>query len=176
LAAIAVGSCVLFSLSGWKIDNIGGGAYSHGEQTRFVVLQNEVLVVERLQPIDTCRSRAISIQEVTSLAHKIFDLDRHKVSTIAFTHQTTSQIKVTSIISSPRFILNFLLRTERRNIRFDGIYSLYTPAASPNGSLSHPYRTDGNSRRFWGPRLRRARIGSGPVVRLIFISYETMTV
>ena len=48
--------------------------YSHRQQTRFGVLENKVLIIERFQSIDTSRPRAITIEEVTSLAHEILNL------------------------------------------------------------------------------------------------------
>jgi len=46
----------------------------HGQQARLRVLDGEVLVRERLGAVDARRARAVAVQEVTALAHEVFDL------------------------------------------------------------------------------------------------------
>ena len=73
LGAVAVWSCVLFASSVLYAHSCIP-AYGHGQETGLVVLEDEILIVERLQAIDTCRSGAISIQEIAALTHEVFDL------------------------------------------------------------------------------------------------------
>ena len=40
------------------------------------MLEFEILVIEGLRAIDTSRACAVSVQEVSSLAHEIFDLQK----------------------------------------------------------------------------------------------------
>lgn len=48
--------------------------YGHGQQSRLVVLQSEVLVCEFVCAVDGPRAGAVTINEVTALEHELFDL------------------------------------------------------------------------------------------------------
>jgi hypothetical protein len=57
------------------------------------MFQNKVLIIERLQPIDTGRARSVAIQEVASLAHEILDLSIHNsISITSYTNPIPSYI------------------------------------------------------------------------------------
>lgn len=54
-------------------------AYSHTEQTRPIMLKLEIFIGEFGSAVDGTTSRAITVDEVTTLDHEIFNLEmRHK--------------------------------------------------------------------------------------------------
>jgi hypothetical protein len=71
---------------------MGRRTCSHRQQTGFVVLENKVLIIERLQSIDTSRSRAITIEEVTSLAHEILNLSPTNISISSHQNRKSNNI------------------------------------------------------------------------------------
>lgn len=46
----------------------------HGQESRLIVLQREVFVGEALGAVDAGRARAVTVEEVASLAHELGDL------------------------------------------------------------------------------------------------------
>lgn len=53
-----------------------GLLYGHGEDTRCIMLEVEVLVREELGAIDACRARAVAVEEIAALDHELSDLIR----------------------------------------------------------------------------------------------------
>ena len=49
-------------------------AVGHGEETRFIVLELEVLVREGLGAVDGGAARAVAVEEITALDHEVGDL------------------------------------------------------------------------------------------------------
>lgn len=55
-----------------------GFAYSHTEQTRTIMCEFEIFISEFGSAVDGTTSRAITVDEVTTLDHEIFNLEMRR--------------------------------------------------------------------------------------------------
>lgn len=67
---------------GWRGNERKGGkkkTYSHGQQPWLIMLEREVLIGERLGPVDARATCSVAVEEVAALTHEVGDLTK-KVS------------------------------------------------------------------------------------------------
>lgn len=95
------------------------GTYCHRKKSRFRMLVGEILIIKFTQPINTGWTSAISILEISTLAHEIFDL---------------------------RNVLELDWQKEEgmRTIQFDETCCLCILEAYRDDSWFLPYKTDGS--------------------------------
>jgi hypothetical protein len=83
---------VLLQLANGRWNVFKKCTYCHGQQTRLVVLQIEVLIRELLDAVDCSRAGAIPIDEVAALDHEAFDLSLISPITITLhSHHLTTR-------------------------------------------------------------------------------------
>ena len=118
-----------------------GKTHSHGQETRLVMLEVEVLVCKLVYTVYSPRARAIAIDEVAALDHEAFNLA-----------MSVSSCSIIAMVY--KFFIFFSSFHKKINAHSprDGTCSPCSPAAGLVGSLSRQCRIDGSSRQSWGRR------------------------
>lgn len=79
LTAVGVRSGILSrSIFSGETGVVENGTYSHTQDASAIMLEVEVLVGERLDAIDGCAASTITLEEVATLYHEVFDLGTHQ--------------------------------------------------------------------------------------------------